>query len=58
MKYKVIETFREKHDGGKIYKEGKPYPSGKFKPTKKRIEELSSENNSYGRPFIKVVDEK
>ena len=54
MKSKVIETFKERFDHNRIYEEGKPYPQGDYKPTKERIEELSTKNNDYGRPFIEI----
>lgn len=57
MAHKVLETFKEKHDNDRIYEEGKPYPQGDFKPTKKRLKELSTDTNKYGRPFIKEVDD-
>lgn len=58
MTYKVVNTFKEKHDNDRIYKAGKPYPADGFKPTKKRIEELSVKHPKYGVIFIEEVPEK
>lgn len=57
MAYKVLETFREKHDNDRIYEEGHSYPADDFKPTKKRLKELSTNQNDYERPFIEEVDD-
>lgn len=61
-KYEVIETFKDLSDGGKLYTAGPqsfyPKPANK-KVTKKRIEELASDKNKHGRPFIReVIEEK
>lgn len=53
MSYTVVNTFKEKHDDDRVYEAGKPYPQGDFKPTKKRIEELSAKHAEYGVVFIK-----
>jgi len=56
-KYEVIERFREVKHGGHIYKAGDPYPAPGKKLTKKRVEQLLSDDNNEGRPFLKEVDE-
>ncbi|WP_432352665.1 hypothetical protein [Sporosarcina sp. A2] len=53
MNYKVINTFKEKHDNDRVYKAGDPYPADGFKPTKNRIEELSVKHPEYDVVFIK-----
>lgn len=60
MEHVVLETFKERFDHNRIYEEGKPYPQGDYEPTDERIEELSTKNNSYKRPFIgpKKADKK
>lgn len=53
MSHKVENTFKEKYDNNRVYEAGKPYPQGDYKPTKKRIEELSAKHPEYGVVFIK-----
>ena len=59
-KYKVIVPFGDLQDNSKPYKVGDSYPRpANKKITKKRIEELSTNNNPAGKPFIEeVVDNK
>lgn len=54
--YKVINDFKDKLDEGTHYKKGDIYPKGDYKPTKKRIAELSKEHPQYKCAFI--VEEK
>ena len=56
-KYVVVNDFTDLQDDNYVYRAGKPYPR-KGKPTKKRIEELSTKNNKRKTVFIKEVDEK
>lgn len=56
MAYKVLETFTEKNDNDRLYKAGEPYPAEDFKPTKRRLKELASDQNKYGYPFIEEVE--
>lgn len=55
MKFKVLEDFKERYDHNRIYEKDSEYPVGDFKPTDERIEELSTKNNDYSRPFIKAI---
>lgn len=57
MAYKVIKKFRDKD--GKIYDPEDPkantYPFSTV--SKERLEELSTDKNDYGYPFIEEVKE-
>lgn len=55
--YKVINSFRDREDNDTLYKSGEEYPKGDFKPTKKRINELSKEHPKYKRRFIEKAEE-
>lgn len=52
MKYRVTRYFEDALDGNYPYSAGDSYPRAGLKPTKKRIEELSGENNAMGTPLI------
>ncbi|OAB31757.1 hypothetical protein PMSD_18400 [Paenibacillus macquariensis subsp. defensor] len=58
MAYKVINRFMENEDNGTIYSVGESYPKGSFKPTKKRISELSKVHPKYNVTFIEEVKEQ
>ena len=56
--YKVIHSFKDLKDNNHIYHEGKDtYPREGLKPTKKRIDELSSNKNKLGEVLIKKVEQ-
>lgn len=55
-KYIVLKDFTDLQDDNYVYRAGKPYPH-KGKPTKKRVEELSTKNNKRKEIFIQEVDE-
>jgi predicted transcriptional regulator len=58
MPYIVVSRFKDTQDNNSIYKKGDTYPKGDYKPTKKRIEELSNgEHPKYKRVFIEEVKE-
>lgn len=57
MEYKVINKFYDKQDSNIFYNVGDKYPKGTHKPTKKRIEELTSEHPEYKVAFIGEVKE-
>ena len=61
-KYEVIESFRDLKDNEYVYLknvEGKNiYPREGLKPSKERIEELSSDKNQIGKPLIRKREEK
>lgn len=57
-KYKVVyKAFKDLKDNDYIYKEGDIYPREGLKPSKKRIEELSSTKNKIGEQLIAKVEE-
>jgi hypothetical protein len=58
MPYKVINNFYDKDDSNTLYHIGDEYPKGDYKPTKKRIGELSKKHPKYGRAFIEEVKEE
>lgn len=61
MAYKVIRTFADAEDGGRVYdKVGQKYPhkDSKVKPTKERIKKLSSSDNNAGSACIQEIKTK
>lgn len=54
--FKVINDFIDKQDNDNLYQKGDVYPKGDYKPTKKRITELTKEHPQYKCAFI--VEEK
>lgn len=53
------KPWKDLKDDEYIYKKGDIYPREGLKPTKKRIEELTSNNNKIGEVLIqKVQDEE
>lgn len=64
--YKVIEIFTDLQDSNYHYNVGDEYPRTGYKPSAKRIDELSGANNKRGKPLIKarqnatesVIDDK
>lgn len=57
MSYEVIEMFTDLQDGEHLYNVGDEYPRTGYKPSTKRIVELSGANNKRGKPLIEVVQE-
>ena len=56
-KHIVIEKFEDRD--GKVYKAGEVYPRpANKKVSKKRLDELLTDNNREGRPFIEVEVEE
>jgi hypothetical protein len=58
LAYKVTKDFKDVQDNNRLYKEGDEFPKGNSKPSKKRIEELSSKHPKHKVSFIKEVKEK
>jgi len=60
MAYKVIRTFADADDDGRVYKIGQVYPhkDSEVNPSKERIKILSSANNDAGSPCIKATKSK
>jgi len=56
--YKVLNPFKDSKDGKRDYKKGDEYPKGDYKPTKKRIAELSKEHPKYKVAFIEEVKDE
>lgn len=55
-KYVVIyDIWKDLEDDNHIYKKGDTYPREGLKPTKKRINELSSKKNKIGEVLIEAV---
>lgn len=58
-KYVVIyEKFKDLKDNNHIYKKGDIYPREGLTPTKKRINELTSEKNKIGEVLIQKIEEE
>jgi hypothetical protein len=55
MPFKVVNRFLDKENENTPYEVGDEYPKGDYKPTKKRIEELSKQHPKYQRAFIEEV---
>jgi hypothetical protein len=55
--YLVINDFKDKENNNTLYKVGDEYSKGNYKPTKKRIAELSKKHPKYHRAFIEEVKE-
>lgn len=58
MGHKVINEFKDSADKNYYYAEGELYPRKGYKPTKKRIEELSKVHPKYKCAFIKLLEKK
>ncbi|ACJ33045.1 hypothetical protein [Anoxybacillus flavithermus] len=56
-RYVVVKSFKDLQDGQRIYRVGDEYPRKGYKPTKKRVEELSTNKNLHGEPLIAEVKE-
>lgn len=57
MSYEVVVTFTDLQDGEHLYNVGDEYPRTGYKPSTKRIDELSGANNKRGKPLIKAAQE-
>ena len=57
MPYKVVNDFIDTKDNDTFYEADKPYPKGDYRPSEKRIQQLSREHPEYKRVFIKEVKE-
>lgn len=57
MRYNVLCAFTDSQDNKNVYQVGDIYPRLGYIPTKKRIAELSGENNTFGKPIIELVKE-
>lgn len=55
--YRVIEVFTDLQDSKYYYNVGDEYPRTGYKPSAKRIDELSGANNKRGKPLIKSAQE-
>jgi hypothetical protein len=55
--YRVIEVFTDLQDSNYHYNVGDEYPRTGYKPSTKRIDELSGANNKRGKPLIKAAQE-
>lgn len=52
--YRVIEVFTDLQDNNYHYNVGDEYPRAGYKPSTKRIDELSGSNNKRDKPLIKA----
>ena len=55
--YMVVEVFTDLQDSNYRYNVGDEYPRTGYKPSTKRIDELSGANNKRGKPLIKAFQE-
>ena len=52
------KPWKDLKDNSYIYKKGDSYPREGLKPTKKRIEELTSTNNKIGEVLIQKLQDE
>jgi len=57
MPYIVINKFIDQQNNNTLYKVGDQYPKGNYKPSKKRIEELSKPHPKHKCIFIKKQEQ-
>lgn len=57
MAFVVINKFKDLQDNGFFYNVGDTYPRKGKKASKKRIAELSGDENKRGMPLIEEVEE-
>lgn len=55
--FKTVVHWFDLQDNNHVYEVGDEYPREGYKPTKKRIKELSSKNNRRGIVLIEEVKE-
>lgn len=59
MRYKVLNTFREKEHDDHVYKKGQLYPAEGYEATKKRVEYLQQKNDEFdGKIFLETPKEE
>lgn len=54
--YRVIRAFRDATDNNRYYGVGAAYPADGVKPTKARIEALSTGKNKHNAVYIEAVE--
>lgn len=57
-KYIVLKSFTDLQDKNYVYRAGEPYPREGYEPTKERIKELSTENNSRKEALIAASEKQ
>lgn len=57
-KYVAAVDFIDLKDNERFYRAGEPYPRIGLKPTKKRLESLSTNANKMGYPLIEKQSKK
>lgn len=50
--YKVVESFADLKDGGRVYRPGDEYPRAGLDVSDARLAELASASNKLGKPLI------
>ncbi len=55
--YEVLWAFKDLQDDEYRYEKGDSYPRAGYKPTTKRIDELSGSMNKRGKPLIKATED-
>lgn len=58
MTYKVIKYFTDLQDNSHAYHVGDPFPRTGLDVSKKRLTELSTDNNRQNKPLIERVEEQ
>ena len=56
--YRVIRAFRDATDKNRYYGVGAAYPADGVKPTKARIEALSTGKNKHNAVYIEAVEKE
>lgn len=57
-KYRVVVKFKDLQDGGYFYKAGDMFPRAGKRVSKKRLNELSTDENRRKMPLIEEVVEE
>ena len=57
MSYIVVNDFKDKENKDILYRKGDAYPVEGYKPSKKRIAELTKEHPEHKKVFIEEVKE-
>ena len=55
--YEVVRAFCDLTDNNRLYQVGDKYPAKGVKPTKARVKELLTGNNSTGNVYLREIED-
>ena len=55
--YAVVRAFCDLTDNNRLYQVGDEYPAKGVKPTKSRVKELLTGNNSTGNVYLREIED-